>query len=84
MSNITSIFDKKVVDRRKTRSTEDLINFAISELDHNLEQIEMAITLVSVTTMNSEHYTDEEKSQIMVQLTSSLQFLINSLRKEIV
>lgn len=84
MSNVTSIFDKKVVDRRKTRSTEDLINFAISELDHNLEQIEMAITLVSVTTMNSEHYTDEEKSQIMVQLTSSLQFLINSLRKEIV
>lgn len=84
MSNITSIFDKKVVDRRKTRSTQDLINFAISELDHNLEQIEMAITLVSVTTMNSEHYTDEEKSQIMIQLTSSLQFLINSLRKEIV
>ena len=84
MSNITSIFDKKVVDRRKTRNTQDLIDFAISELDHNLEQIEMAITLVSVTTMNSEHYTDEEKSQIMVQLTSSLQFLINSLRKEIV
>lgn len=84
MSNITSIFDKKVVDRRKTRSTQDLIDFAISELDHNLEQIEMAITLVSVTTMNSEHYTDEEKSQIMIQLTSSLQFLINSLRKEIV
>ena len=84
MNNITSIFDKKVVDRRKTRSTQDLIDFAISELDHNLEQIEMAITLVSVTTMNSEHYTDEEKSQIMVQLTSSLQFLINSLRKEIV
>lgn len=84
MSNITSIFDKKAVDRRKTRSTQDLIDFAISELDHNLEQIEMAITLVSVTTMNSEHYTDEEKSQIMIQLTSSLQFLINSLRKEIV
>ena len=84
MSNITSIFDKKVVDRRKTRSTQDLIDFAISELDHDLEQIEMAITLISVTTMNSEHYTDEEKSQIMIQLTSSLQFLINSLRKEIV
>ena len=84
MSNITSIFDKRTVERRKARSTQDLIDFAISELDHNLEQIEMAITLVSVTTMNSEHYTDEEKSQIMIQLTSSLQFLINSLRKEIV
>ena len=84
MSNITSIFDKKVVDRRKERSTQDLIDFAISELDHNLEQIEMAITLVSVTTLNSSRYTDEEKSQIMIQFTSSLQFLINNLRKEIV
>jgi hypothetical protein len=83
MSNITSIFDKRTVERRNARSAQDLIDFAINELDHNLAQIEMAITLVSTTTLNSSHYTDEEKTQIMIQLTSSLQFLINSLKKEI-
>ncbi len=83
MSNITSIFDKRTVERRKARSAQELIDFAINELDHNLEQIEMAISLVSATTMESKHYTDEEKSQIMIQLTGSLQFLINGLKKEI-
>ena len=83
MDNIINIFDNPKVGGRRQSDTQDLIDFAIDALADNQEQIEMAITLVAITALESDLYTDEQKDQIIIQFTKSLQSLINKIRQEV-
>lgn len=83
MDNITNIFDNPKAGGRRQSDTQDLIDFADELLADNLEQIELAITLVAVTALKSDAYTDEQKYQIIIQFTKSLQSLINKIRQEV-
>ena len=83
MGNITNIFDNPKVGGRRQSDTQDLIDFADDALADHLEQIELAITLVAVTAVRSDAYTDEQKDQIIIQFTKSLQSLINKIRQEV-
>ena len=83
MDNIIKLFDTPKVGGRRKSDTQDLIDFADDLLADNLKQIELAITLVAVTALKSDAYTDEQKDQIIIQFTKSLQSLINKIRQEI-
>ena len=83
MTEITNIFDNPKAGGRRKSDTQDLIDFADDVLADYLEQIEMDITLVVVTAATSDAYTDEQKDQIIIQFTKSLQSLINKIRQEI-
>lgn len=83
MGNITNIFDTPKAGCRRQSDTQDLIDFADDALTDHLEQIELAITLVAVTAVRSDAYTDEQKDQIIIQFTKSLQSLINKIRQEV-
>jgi len=81
MGDIVGLFDNPKKDRRK--NTQELVDFAKNELEHNQEQIERAINLVAVTTLESDHYSNEEKHQIIIEFTRSIQLLINNIKREV-
>lgn len=64
----------------RRRSTQDLIDFANNQLEPHLRDIDLAIQLVSETIKRSQKYTDEEKDQLLVTFTRSLQLSINGIK----